>query len=60
MENPIPITLIIGKYDKMVPGKSLEKFSTKIPKLHKIILPIGNGGLIESIVKFFQKNKTSR
>ncbi len=54
-ENPIPITLIVGKYDKMVSGKSLEKFSTKIPKLHKIVLPVGHGGLIEAIVEFFQK-----
>lgn len=46
------ISLFIGGFDKMVTAKNLERFSSKIPHLRKIILPVGHGGLVEAAAKF--------
>lgn len=48
----IPMTLFIGEFDKMVTQENLERFSSKIPHLRKIILPVGHGGLIEAAANF--------
>ena len=50
--NTIPITLFIGEFDKMVTRENLERFSSKIPHLHTIILPVGHGGLIEAAAHY--------
>lgn len=42
-----PITLVTGKYDKMVTSKNLHKFSSKIPQLKKIELEAGHNSLID-------------
>ncbi|RIW17422.1 alpha/beta hydrolase [Algoriphagus lacus] len=50
----IPVTLFIGEFDKMVTAENLERFSSKIPHLRKIILPVGHGGLIEAAANYLQ------
>ncbi|MBC6368483.1 alpha/beta fold hydrolase [Algoriphagus sp. AK58] len=52
----IPMTLFIGEFDKMVSAENLERFSSKIPHLRKIILPIGHGGLIEAAAEHLRTN----
>lgn len=47
-----PISLFIGKYDKMVTQSNLSHFATKIPSLQTYVLPVGHGGLIEATVDF--------
>lgn len=47
----IPVSLFIGEFDKMVTAQNLERFSSKIPHLNKVILPVGHGGLIEAAAK---------
>ena len=49
--NQTPITLITGKFDKMVTSKNLEKFSSKIPNINLIELECGHNDLIEETVK---------
>lgn len=46
-----PITLFTGKFDKMVTAENLNRFSTKIPQLEAISLPVGHGKLIEAAVE---------
>lgn len=46
-----PITLFTGKFDKMVTADNLKRFSTKIPHLKAISLPVGHGRLIEAAVE---------
>lgn len=45
-----PITLVTGKYDKMVTSENLEKFSSKVPQLVKIELDSGHNTLIDDYV----------
>lgn len=45
-----PITLVTGKYDKMVTSENLEKFSSKVPQLVKIELESGHNTLIDDYV----------
>ena len=47
-KSQIPVSLFIGEFDKMVTAQNLERFSSKIPHLNKVILPVGHGGLIEA------------
>lgn len=56
-KNNTPITLFIGEFDKMVSSDNLERFSSKIPQLQKIILPVGHGGLIEAAANFLRSKK---
>jgi pimeloyl-ACP methyl ester carboxylesterase len=46
-----PIQLYIGEFDKMITGENLKRFSSKIPHLEVITLPVGHGQLIEETVK---------
>jgi pimeloyl-ACP methyl ester carboxylesterase len=55
-DNPIPMSLFTGEFDKMVTAKSLERFSSKITHLQKISLPVGHGGLIEAAADFLLSN----
>jgi pimeloyl-ACP methyl ester carboxylesterase len=50
-----PIILFTGKFDKMVTADNLERFSTKIPHLKAISLPVGHGRLIEASVEFLNQ-----
>lgn len=47
----IPIHLFTGKFDKMVTASNLSRFSTKIPHLKAISLPVGHGKLIAASVE---------
>ncbi len=47
-----PITLFVGAYDKMITGENLKRFSSKIPHLQVITLPVGHGQLIEEAVNY--------
>lgn len=52
-----PVTLFIGKFDKMVTAENLDRFSSKIQHLRKITLPVGHGGLIKEVVDFILANQ---
>lgn len=54
-KEPIPMSLFIGEFDKIVTQENLERFSSKIPHLRKIILPVGHRGLIEATVDYLKK-----
>lgn len=56
----IPVSLFIGEFDKMVTEENLDRFSSKIPHLQKIILPVGHGGLIEAAAKFLIAKKMTQ
>lgn len=51
----IPIQLFTGEYDKMVTAANLSRFSSKIPHLKAVSLPVGHGKLIEDAVEFLSK-----
>lgn len=48
-----PIHLFTGAHDRMISPKNLADFSKKIPSAKSFILPVGHGGLIESVVEFY-------
>lgn len=50
-----PITLFTGKFDKMVTSENLKRFSTKIPHLKAVTLPVGHGRLIEAAIEFLSQ-----
>lgn len=50
-----PIILFTGEYDKMVTAANLSRFSSKIPHLKAISLPVGHGRLIEASVEFLNQ-----
>ena len=50
-----PIQLYIGEFDKMITGENLKRFSSKIPHLELITLPVGHGQLIEETVTYISK-----
>ncbi|MGY6522632.1 MAG: alpha/beta fold hydrolase [Mongoliitalea sp.] len=50
------ITLVTGKYDKMVTSKNLEKFSSKIPQIQCLELESGHNTLIEDYSKLHKKS----
>jgi pimeloyl-ACP methyl ester carboxylesterase len=57
--NQIPVSLVTGKYDKMVTTKNLQKFSSKISHIKNIELECGHNTLIEETVAYLntkQKN----
>ena len=54
-----PINLFTGEYDKMVTAANLSRFSSKIPHLKAISLPVGHGRLIEASVDYFKFNENS-
>lgn len=55
-----PISLFVGEFDKMVTLENLDRFSSKIQHLDRIILPVGHGGLIEATVDFLESKKISQ
>jgi pimeloyl-ACP methyl ester carboxylesterase len=50
-----PITLFTGEHDKMVTAQNLSRFSSKIPQLKKVSLPVGHGQLITAAVEYLGK-----
>lgn len=50
-----PITLFTGAHDKMVTAENLSRFSSKIPHLKKVSLPVGHGQLITAAVEYLGK-----
>lgn len=51
-----PITLVTGKFDKMVTRENLEKFTNKIPHIKIVELESGHNTLIEDTVKYFSND----
>lgn len=49
-QRPIPLTVVLGEFDRMVSPKNLERFITKVPNLKLLQLPAGHGQLIEATV----------
>ena len=54
-----PITLFTGEFDKMVTAENLNRFSSKIPHLKAVSLPVGHGRLIEASVDYFKFTENS-
>lgn len=53
-----PITLVSGKFDKMVTSANLQPFSSKIPNLRTVELSCGHNTLIEETVDFLMKENS--
>lgn len=49
-KKPIPVTVVVGEFDRMVSPKNLERFTAKVPQLQLILLPVGHGQLIEATI----------
>ncbi|AFL85658.1 putative hydrolase or acyltransferase of alpha/beta superfamily [Belliella baltica DSM 15883] len=52
-ENQTPITLVTGKFDKMVTTENLKKFTTKIPHIKIVELESGHNSLIEDTKNYY-------
>ncbi|TFV94268.1 alpha/beta hydrolase [Algoriphagus kandeliae] len=57
-KNKTPIKLFIGEYDKMITHENLNRFSSKIPQIQEVILPVGHGQLIEKTVEYLEKESS--
>lgn len=55
-----PIQLFTGEYDKMVTAANLSRFSSKIPHLKAVSLPVGHGKLIEAAVEYLNQRLGKR
>ncbi|GAB2607484.1 alpha/beta fold hydrolase [Belliella aquatica] len=55
-ENQTPITLVTGKFDKMVTTENLKKFSSKIEHIKIVELESGHNTLIEDTVNYLAKD----
>jgi pimeloyl-ACP methyl ester carboxylesterase len=54
-KHPIPVTVFLGEFDRMVSLKNLERFTSKVPQLQLVQLPVGHGQLIEAAVSYLQQ-----
>ena len=54
-QHPIPVTLVLGDFDRMVSPKNLERFTAKVPQLRLLQLPVGHGQLIEATVSYLHQ-----
>ena len=54
-QRPIPVTVFLGEFDRMVSPKNLERFTSKVPQLKLIQLPVGHGQLIAATVSYLQQ-----
>jgi pimeloyl-ACP methyl ester carboxylesterase len=54
-QQPIPVTVVLGEFDRMVSPKNLERFTSKVPHLVLYQLPVGHGQLIEATVAHLQQ-----
>lgn len=57
-ESQTPITLVSGKFDKMVTSENLHPFSSKIPQIQILELPCGHNTLIEETVDYLLKENS--
>ena len=55
LQHPIPVTVFLGEFDRMVSPKNLERFTSKVPQLSLVQLPVGHGQLIEATVSYLQQ-----
>jgi pimeloyl-ACP methyl ester carboxylesterase len=53
-QHPVPVTVFLGEFDRMVSPKNLERFTSKVPQLKLVQLPVGHGQLIEATVSYLQ------
>jgi pimeloyl-ACP methyl ester carboxylesterase len=61
-QHPIPVSVFLGEFDRMVSPKNLERFTAKVPQLKLVHLPVGHGQLIDATVSFLhsiQKKETN-
>jgi pimeloyl-ACP methyl ester carboxylesterase len=56
-QHPIPVTVFLGEFDRMVSPKNLERFTSKVPQLQLVQLPVGHGQLIEATVSYLQQTQ---
>jgi pimeloyl-ACP methyl ester carboxylesterase len=56
-QHPIPVTVFLGEFDRMVSPKNLERFTSKVPQLQLVQLPVGHGQLIDAAVSYLQKTQ---
>jgi pimeloyl-ACP methyl ester carboxylesterase len=56
-KHPIPVTVFLGEFDRMVSPKNLERFTSKVPQLSLVQLPVGHGQLIEATVNYLQQTQ---
>ena len=54
-QHPIPVTLVLGEFDRMVSPKNLERFTAKVPQLRLLQLPVGHGQLIEATISYLHQ-----
>ena len=54
-QRPIPVTLVLGEFDRMVSPKNLARFTAKVPHLKLLQLPVGHGQLIEATVSYLHQ-----
>jgi pimeloyl-ACP methyl ester carboxylesterase len=54
-QRPIPVTVFLGEFDRMVSPKNLERFTAKVPQLRLLQLPVGHGQLIEATVSYLHQ-----
>ncbi|GAB2495156.1 alpha/beta fold hydrolase [Algoriphagus taiwanensis] len=47
-----PVSLFLGEFDQMITEDNLKKFSSKIPQIQTVVLPVGHGGLIEATAEY--------
>ena len=56
-KHPIPVTVFLGEFDRMVSLKNLERFTSKVPQLKMVQLLVGHGQLIEATVSYLQQTQ---
>jgi hypothetical protein len=49
--------VFLGEFDRMVSPKNLERFTSKVPQLQLVQLPVGHGQLIDAAVSYLQKTQ---
>lgn len=54
-QHPIPVSVFLGEFDRMVSPKNLERFTAKVPQLRLLQLPVGHGQLIEATVSYLHQ-----
>jgi pimeloyl-ACP methyl ester carboxylesterase len=56
-QHPIPVSVFLGEFDRMVSPKNLERFTAKVPQLKLLQLPVGHGQLIEATVSSLHQDQ---
>ena len=53
--NRIPVTLFVGKYDKIITARNMQRLLGKVPGAQLIILEAGHTRLIEGVAEHYAK-----